>query len=166
MRVQESLHGNSPGRIAEALEQAARLITRHLVDRAGLTMSALYVLGRLDREGALRLTALATAEGLSQPSMTQLVQRLERQGLTARVDDPQDGRAALIYLADAGQALLARQRQDRRNRLGQLLATLSPDDHAALSLAAHVALPILQRLIDTATSGVSGTTAVSSGTDM
>jgi DNA-binding MarR family transcriptional regulator len=164
--VQQSLHGTGSEQIAEALHQATRLTMRHLVDRAGLTMTAVLVLGRLDREGPMRLTALAAAEGLSQPAMTQLIQRLELQGLTARVDDPHDGRASLIYLDEAGQALLTRQRQRRRDRLGQLLATLSPEDHAALSLAAYVALPILQRLIDTATNSLPSTTAAPSGTDM
>jgi DNA-binding MarR family transcriptional regulator len=36
----------------------------------------------------MRLTALAAAEDTSQPAMTQLVQRMERQGLLQRLSDP------------------------------------------------------------------------------
>ena len=164
--MQPTQQDNGREHIAETLDQAALLAVRHIVDRAGLTLTALQALSRLDQEGTVRLTALAAAEGLSQPSMTQLVQRLERQGLTGRVNDPEDGRAALVYLTDAGRALRARQKQNRRSRLAQLLATLPPEDEAALSLATHVALPIIRRLIETATNPATGKTATSSGTGM
>ena len=127
-------------------------MVRHIADRAGLTATAHQTLGRLDREGSARLTALAAAESLSQPAMTQLIQRLERQGLVSRVNDPEDGRVALVFVTDAGRALLGRQERDRRQRVAQLLATLSPEDEASLSLATHVALPIIARLIRTAAS--------------
>jgi DNA-binding MarR family transcriptional regulator len=133
--------------IAEALDQAAVLVIRHLTDRAGLSLTAISVLARLSEEGPARLTALAAAEGVSQPSMSQLVQRLEGQGMATRASDPADGRAALIAVTDAGRTLLADLRHGRRIRLADLLATLSAEDEAALTLAMHVALPIIQRMI-------------------
>jgi DNA-binding MarR family transcriptional regulator len=160
--VEHSPRGNGREHIAEALEQAGILMVRHIADRAGLTATAHQTLGRLDREGSARLTALAAAESLSQPAMTQLIQRLERQGLVSRVNDPEDGRVALVFVTDAGRALLGRQERDRRQRVAQLLATLSPEDEASLSLATHVALPIIARLIRTAASAASGKTAGSS----
>jgi DNA-binding MarR family transcriptional regulator len=92
-------------------------------------------LGRLNEEGPVRLTALATAAGISQPSMTELVQRLERQGLAIRLIDPEDGRAALVDITNTGRALLDERRRDRRERLAELLTALSPDDEATLTLA-------------------------------
>ena len=83
--------------------------------------------------------------------MTELVHRLERQGLAVRVDDPEDGRAALVDITDAGRALLDDRRRDRRERLAELLTALSPEEEATLTLAMHVALPIIRRLIDNAT---------------
>jgi DNA-binding MarR family transcriptional regulator len=164
--MKQSLQGDGEERIAETITLSARLLIRHLIDRAGLTMTAVQALFRLDSEGPARLTALAGAEGLSQPSMTQLIQRLERQGLTGRVNDPTDGRAALVYLTDAGRALLDRQQRERRDRLAQLLATLSEEDHATLSLAAHVTLPIIERLIHTATSTAPSNATESVGADV
>ena len=75
---------------------------RYLVDRDDLSASAALVLNRLNREGPMRLTALAEAEGASQSGMTQLVQRMERQGLLERWSDPEDGRASLVMLGEAG----------------------------------------------------------------
>jgi DNA-binding MarR family transcriptional regulator len=105
------------------------------------------VLNRVCREGPVRLTALAAKEGVSQPSMTQLIQRLERLDLVARLADPDDGRAALIGITEHGQALLNDRKRMRRDRLRALMATLTPEEESALWLAARVALPTLDRLV-------------------
>jgi DNA-binding MarR family transcriptional regulator len=96
------------------------------------------------------VTALAAAASIGQPAMTELVQRLERQSLVIRVDDPGDGRAALVTITDAGRALLDDQQRDRRDRLAELLTALPADDEATLTLAMRVALPVIRRLIDDA----------------
>jgi DNA-binding MarR family transcriptional regulator len=142
---------NSEEDIADALEQASILTTRHLTDQAQLSLTAAVALSRLSAEGPIRLTTLAAAEGISQPSMTQLIQRLERQGMATRINDPEDGRAALVNITDAGRALRDARRRDRRDRLAELLVDLSSEDKAALTLAMRVALPIIRRLVDNAT---------------
>lgn len=136
--------------VAGAFDEVMGLVMRHLTDHGGLTFAAVMCLGRLDRDGPARLTALAAAEGVSQPSMSQLVQRLERQGLVARVRDPEDGRASLIAISDTGRTLVADRLRDRHDRLAELLATLSPEDDASLRLAMRVARPIVRRLTATA----------------
>jgi DNA-binding MarR family transcriptional regulator len=78
--------------------------------------------------------------------MTQLVGRLERDGLVVRLIDPDDGRATLVDITDAGQALLAQLRQTQRDNLAELLEALSPDEEETLSLAMHVAVPLLDQL--------------------
>lgn len=137
-------------RIGDALDHASDLTVRYLTARAGLSTAAAFLLNRLNREGPSRLTTLAVREGVSQPSMTQLVQRLERQGLVVRREDPEDGRVALVAVSDAGAALMDERKGVRRERLGQLLDTLTPDERRALWLASEVALPLLQRLIERA----------------
>lgn len=137
--------------IGEVLDEAADLVLRYLADRADLSVSAAAVLNRVNREGPMRLTALATAEGISQPAMTQLVQRLERQNLLARLSDPADRRAALVIITAAGKQLLTQRTRTRRARLADLLAVLPGEDTFALWLSAQVALPIMRRLLDNAT---------------
>ena len=157
--MERSHPGKSREDIAEALEQASILTTRHISDQAALSLTAALALGRLNEEGPIRLTTLAAAEGISQPSMTQLIQRLERQGLATRINDPEDGRAALVNITDTGRALLDDRRRDRRDRLAELLMALSPEDEATLTLAMHVALPIIHRLIHNATNPARSQTA-------
>ena len=157
--MERSHPGNSREDIAEALEQASILTTRHLADQAPLSLTAARALGRLNEEGPIRLTTLAAAEGISQPSMTQLIQRLERQGLATRINDPEDGRAALVNITNAGRALLDARRRDRRDRLAELLMALPPEDEATLTLAMQVALPIIRRLIHSSTNPARSQTA-------
>ena len=125
-------------------------MVRHVTVRTGLGLTANLTLGTLDQEGPARVTALAATASIGQPAMTELVQRLERQSLVTRVDDPEDGRAALVTITNAGRALLDDQRRDRRDRLAELLTALPADDEVTLTLAMHVALPIIRRLIDDA----------------
>jgi DNA-binding MarR family transcriptional regulator len=110
--------------------------------RGGLSLTAAATLAHLQRSGPARLTELAVAEGVSQPSMTTLVARLADQGLVRRAADPRDGRAVVLSLSPEGERLLARRREDRTTRLAGPLADLSPDDVRRIAEA----LPALTRL--------------------
>lgn len=130
--------------IAEALEVGAALLVRQLAWGTSLTCRS--VLATLDDDSPVRLTALAVATGVSQPAMTQLVRRLEREGVVTRLIDPEDARATLVAISDAGSALRAELRQSLDERLVELLSNMSPEEEAALGLAMRVALPLLQQL--------------------
>ena len=157
--------GNQPSEadtgecIGELLDQAMDLSARFLSDRADLSASAAFVLNRVCREGAMRLTTLATKEGISQPSMTQLVQRLERQELVTRLPDPDDGRVSLIGITARGRMLIDERKRIRRDRLRQLLATLTPDERCTLWLSARTGLPVLRELAANANCPLEGVPA-------
>jgi DNA-binding MarR family transcriptional regulator len=132
--------------IDKALHLSADLLLRHLAGTGGLSFSARAVLATLGDDGATRLCGLAASGGITQPAMTQLVGRMERDGLVVRLVDPDDGRGTLVDITDEGRTLLARLRQTGRDNLGELLKTLSPDDEATLVLAMRVAAPLLDGL--------------------
>ncbi|MEU0965308.1 MarR family transcriptional regulator [Streptomyces sp. NPDC005917] len=139
----------SPELIVDALREATTLMVRHVVDR-DLNLTTASTLARLGRGEPVRLTALAAAEGIAQPSMTQLVKRLEQQGLARRVSHPEDGRVALVTITDAGRELLAERQRAQHDRLAELVATLSAEDAEALALAMEAALPVIRSLIHNA----------------
>jgi DNA-binding MarR family transcriptional regulator len=62
------------------------------------------VLLPLFEEDGLRMGELARRARLSKQAMTELVPRLERDGLVERRTDPSDGRASLIYLTPRSRA--------------------------------------------------------------
>jgi DNA-binding MarR family transcriptional regulator len=136
--------------ISEMIALETDLMWRHLIDRDDLSASAALVLNRLYREGPMRLTALATAEGASQSGMTQLVQRMERQGLLERWSDPDDGRASLVALGEAGRRNFEARAAVRRRRIADLLPAVSHDDQVALWLAAQVVVRVLGQMREAA----------------
>jgi DNA-binding MarR family transcriptional regulator len=148
--MEQRYRGVSREDVSGGLEQAAILVIRYVSNRAALGLTPSSVLDMCNRKGPVRVTALAAAAGVGQPSMTELVQRLERQGLVTRINDPRDGRVALVSITNAGRELLDDQRRDRRDRLAEMLGALPPEDEATLTLAMRVALPIIRRLINDA----------------
>jgi DNA-binding MarR family transcriptional regulator len=128
--------------LASDLERIVGLF-RSLVPPSGsLSMTAAVTLASLERVGPQRLTDLAAREGVSQPAMTQLITRLTEAGLARREDSPDDGRVVLVAITSAGRQTLATRRAVRSQRLGAILAELSPDHRAALAAA----LPALDAL--------------------
>jgi DNA-binding MarR family transcriptional regulator len=140
---EERSRGTREG-IAETLDRAAVLLVRHISRATSLTSRA--ALRALREDGPTRLTELACSQGVSQPAMTQLVGRLEREGLVVRLIDPEDARATLVDITESGRAAWSELKESRRERLAELLDTLSPDEEASLGLAMRVALPLIEQL--------------------
>jgi len=84
---------------------------------------ALVVLGRTD---GLRVGDVAQAVGMSLPSASRLIRRLERRGFATTVRDPSDRRATLVRLTPKGTAI----RQDvidcRREMMEAALQLYAP----------------------------------------
>jgi DNA-binding MarR family transcriptional regulator len=137
--------------LAVVLEQLVRLI-RQLATAGDLSMAAASALARIVRDGPQRLTELANAEGISQPGMTQLVTRLERDGLVRRAASSGDRRGVLVELTDAGVELVGTRRTERAEALTVMLARLDPADQTAI----QDALPALARLVEARTTSQLG----------
>ena len=120
--------------LAAGLERVVSLL-RALSQPSGLSMTAVATLATLEREGAQRLTGLAALAGVTQPAMTQLISRLEDDGLVRREADRADGRVVQVRITDAGRATLARRRAGRAAKLAVILTQLSPEHQAALATA-------------------------------
>ncbi|MFQ3555594.1 MarR family transcriptional regulator [Streptomyces gramineus] len=133
----------SPEKLMIAVEQLVRHV-RHSATAGGLSTAASSTLARLGREGPLRLTELARAEGVSQPGMTQLVGRLERAGLVTRGADRTDGRGVLVEITPTGLAVFRQRRAERADALRELIKELTEPEQRAVRLA----LPALARAIE------------------
>ena len=128
------------------LEQVTRLV-RQLTTAGDLSLTAAMVLSRLTRDGPQRLTELAIGEDLSQPGMTQLVSRLERDGLVRRTASAGDRRGVLVGVTEAGRELIERRRAERAAALQEMLGRLDRADQEAIANA----LPALARLVEART---------------
>ena len=87
--------------------RAVDLHSRRLVHEVGLTWPQLATLRAAERLGECTISALARAVHLGQPTLTGIVQRLERAGYVARCRNEQDGRSVKVTITSTGQALLA-----------------------------------------------------------
>ncbi|RKR90449.1 DNA-binding MarR family transcriptional regulator [Micromonospora pisi] len=130
-------------RTVTSFDRVLRLL-RRLTTPDGLSLTAASTLYRLDEFGAHRLSDLAVAEGVTQPGMTQLVSRLQRDGLAVRGGDPADGRVVVVEITEAGRELVRDRRTTRARMLAELLADLSAPEREAVVTS----LRVLDRLAE------------------
>jgi DNA-binding MarR family transcriptional regulator len=86
--------------LAKATQRWNEVLTDHFGAAGYSDISPSYgsILLPLYEDDGLRMGELARRARLSKQSMTEMIRRLERDGLVERRSDPADGRASLIYL--------------------------------------------------------------------
>lgn len=127
--------------VADRLHSAAIHLLRRLrvEDKAmGLTAPRASVLSVLVFRGPVTMSALAEAEQVRPPTITRLIDGLERRGLVRRVSHAEDGRVQLVEATAAGKRLLQRGRARRVERLSRGVAALSREDQATVAKAAEL----------------------------
>jgi DNA-binding MarR family transcriptional regulator len=130
--------------VSRQLFTRASVLTRLLLGRIGgeLSRTEACVLHTLN-DGPRRITELAELERLAQPTMTQLVQRLEEEGLLTRQRQPDDRRVVLVDLTEAGIAALKEFRAHASTALGGYMAEMPDEEVEALAAATEA----LERLV-------------------
>src|SRR5207245_10438084 len=99
----------------------------------GLSIAKLAALRQLRLAGdSLPLGQLADRLACVKSNVTQLVDRLEGDGLVSRAGDPSDRRSRLAVLTDAGRAAFARGSTIQQNAERELFETLNGDVSAQL----------------------------------
>jgi DNA-binding MarR family transcriptional regulator len=131
--------------IGAALQALAGLAVRR--GSRELSLTAASTLVTLERTGPRRITDLASAESITQPSMTAVVTQLQHLGLAERRRDPADGRVVLVAITGAGHRYLTATRRAGASVFTALIDKLPEQDVAALS-AAVPALRCLLQLAD------------------
>lgn len=117
---------------------------RRETEQLGVTSTQATLLRQIRTAPGLSLGRLAELEGISAPSLSGHVDRLEQAGLVRRVRDPVDRRRVGLELTPAGERLLRRVRARRTTWLAARLRSLDDRDLRAVARA----LPALQLLLD------------------
>ncbi len=133
--------------VADRLHAAALRLIRRLRahDLAlGLSPPRLSALSILAHEGPLPIGALAEAEEVAAPTMTRLVDGLERQGLVRRGADPSDARGVLVTATPKGRKLLTSARSRRVRELALELAKLPAEELAVLRRGAELIAEVVR----------------------
>jgi DNA-binding MarR family transcriptional regulator len=147
----ESSPSSTPGsthEVADRLHSAAIHLLRRVrkVDEAsGLSASRLSALSVLVFGGPTTIGELARVEQVSAPTMTRLVQALERDGLVAREAQEGDARAVRLRATPKGRRILEGGRERRVDEVAQLLESLSDAELRLLGEAAETVERLLGR---------------------
>lgn len=120
-----------------------RLLARHL--RGELSRPEIGVLNTL-QGGPRRITELAELEGVAQPTMTQLVKRLEHQGLVRRDRQREDGRVVVVSLTQAGAVAFDGYRAQATVALSGYLDGMSDEEIEALAAATETLAELARML--------------------
>ena len=111
-----------------------------------LSLTALSSLSTIERSGPRRLTDLAVAEGVTQPSMSAIVSQLETLGLVERQSDAQDGRVVRVAVTSAGREQLSTLRRVGAAVFDVIVDKLDPSEADSL----RAALPSFGRMLELA----------------
>jgi DNA-binding MarR family transcriptional regulator len=133
--------------IAEALPRRASLLSHLFLKHTTLGVSRTEI-GVLQAasERPQRITDLAAAEGVTQPAITLIVNRMAARGWVVREADPSDGRAVHVVLTDAGQQAFDDIRAEYRALMHEEMATLDDEAVEVLARAIDVLDDLIERL--------------------
>lgn len=134
--------------IADELRPALLRLARNLrreTEALGVTSHQVTLLWLVRSRPGLSLRELAVEEGISAPSLSGHVDRLEAAGLLRRVRSTGDRRRVGLELTRAGRALLRRVRARRTTWLAARLALLSDEERERLDAALPTLYALLER---------------------
>jgi DNA-binding MarR family transcriptional regulator len=126
------------GRLSRRLRPTATAVA------AGLTPTGISVLQHVVREGQVRVSELARAEGINPTMLSRVIADLAEAGLLERANDPGDRRAAWVKATGDGRRLAERIRRERTDAVNVALARLQDSERRQIEKA----LPALEALAE------------------
>ena len=140
----QDLDLDTTGRLRAVIGRLSRRLRPTPTARAaGLTPTRTSVLLTVMREGPIRVSDLAQAEGINPTQLSRAIAHLVDAGLVERAADEGDRRAAWLKPTAAGRKLTERIRRERTDALNVALEGLAPDERerivTALSALEHLA---------------------------
>ena len=136
MQLQKSEPVWAPERtVAYWVNRASRRLLRLHDERLrphGVSMGQIQVLTALMDGSSRSQKELAQRAGVKQPTMAELLARMERDGVVRRMDDPDDGRGSLISLTASAMERLPRMRETLMRGESDAVAGLTAREVATL----------------------------------
>lgn len=130
---------STPAPLINMASRAFARLGERRVKPFGFNIAQMPVLYLLRDGAAMSQKELAHFVKIEQPTMTQMLARMERDGLIHRTPDPKDGRSSLVSLTQAAKAKLPAAREALHANSTRVLAGFSQDEVATL-------VALLQRL--------------------
>jgi len=128
-------HASAAGRLFTQVLAFSRVV--HAFKTQVSSRSAHTLLMPLTGLGPMRMTALAEVVRADPSTTSRHVADLVREGLVARQPDPDDRRAHLLVVTEAGREVAAALRQERAQLISDALSSWSPAEVDALAADLH-----------------------------
>jgi DNA-binding MarR family transcriptional regulator len=119
-------------RVRELVVAAERYRLRKARAVSGLGNSELSALGSITVDGPSTPTEIARRLQLTTPSVTELIDRLERADLVRRAPHATDRRKVLVDLTDAGKEVVGDAHEEFGTVVDKSAAAMSPGEQAAM----------------------------------
>jgi DNA-binding MarR family transcriptional regulator len=97
-----------------------------------LTIAQLKSLFFISNQGSAAMGKLAATLGVTPTNTTGIVDRLVKQGLLSRTENPENRRMLLLRATDKGEELVAKLRERRIGYMSEVLQRMSVDELATL----------------------------------
>ena len=120
------------------------------LDRFGLRFVDFSVLRVVELSGSMSPSDLAALTLRSTGGMTQIIDRLERDGLVRRMPDPSDRRRIVVRLTPKGRRLTAQAQQAYARERSRVLGPLSDAELTQIDVAVRRLLALLSDEADAA----------------
>src|SRR5205807_10002477 len=131
--AEPALDTETAARLRTAIGKLSRRLRTTAAGRAaGLTPTGSSVLLNVDRNGPMRLSELASSEGLNPTMVSRVVAGQLQDGLLERSSDAGDRRAAWVSVTAAGHTLAERMRRERTEAVNAAMGGLSAHDWRAI----------------------------------
>jgi DNA-binding MarR family transcriptional regulator len=118
-------------------------LRRHSTSAGHYSMTEIETIGHLFHATSLLPSELATLTRITTQSMSQILSKLEEQGLIKRTPSKEDGRKVYISLTASGKKIIEKTRYERDEWLNTLIETsLTAKEKEVLQKA----LPVLKKL--------------------
>jgi len=98
-----------------------------------VTIAQLKSLFFISHRGTTNLSKLAAALGVTPTNVTGIVDRLVKKGLVTRTESDQDRRILLLRATEAGEKLVARLMERRRDYMSEVLTRMNEDELTTLA---------------------------------
>jgi DNA-binding MarR family transcriptional regulator len=115
------------------------------IKRLDLSVHQFGFLLHIFRKPGIRARELAGALGVTMPTVSVALRKLEQSGWIYRKGDPDDKRASRLFLARKAQVLANRAQDFRRKRVDEFMEALTPAEQEQLFLLLEKAIGNLEQ---------------------
>lgn len=143
-------HASSEERFFLLMKRVRKLgLDTHTLEKAPVSPAQMSLLDFIAASPCCGVQEIASELGLTPPTISVGVRKLEENRLVVRKPDPMDGRSIQFFLTRRGQALQRQIQDSHRNKFRRLLAGLTPQEQETL-------LGLLEKALDAAETENSG----------